>query len=326
MAERTGTPTSSESVPLVSIVTATYNRSNVLRWTIRSVLGQTHTDWQLLVVGDACTDDTAEVVSSFADPRISFVDLPVNCGDQSGPNNEGVRRAAGRYVAFLNHDDLWFPDHLSRCLGAIRRTDADLVFSLAELVQRAGARRVGGLFENGRYRPGAFVPASSWLFERSLSDRVGPWRHHTAIRNIPSRDWLFRAWRSGARIEVVPHLTTVTFGSGHRPGSYVRRDEDEQRTYFGRIEEDPRAREEALLAILVNLPAQLKRSIPYLSTVSPRRLLRALLYRLEDPVLLRVGVDPSAFYAWRTGRPKGAFVRRLREVRGLDGVPERRPE
>ena len=93
--------------PTVSVVVATYNRANVLRFSIEAALRSSASDWEMIVVGDACTDHTADVVASFDDPRISFVNLPVNAGEQSIPNNEGVRRARGRYVAFLNHDDLW---------------------------------------------------------------------------------------------------------------------------------------------------------------------------------------------------------------------------
>src|SRR3954449_1280859 len=108
-----GTLTSMGS-PAVSIVVATYNRSNVLELAIASARAQTFTDWEMHVVGDACTDDSEQVVASFADPRIHWTNLPVNHGDQSGPNNHGVERSRGRYVAFLNQDDLWFPDHLER--------------------------------------------------------------------------------------------------------------------------------------------------------------------------------------------------------------------
>ena len=64
--------------PTVSILTATYNRSHVLHYAIRSVLSQRWTDWELIVVGDACSDDTAEVVASYGDSRITFVNLRKN--------------------------------------------------------------------------------------------------------------------------------------------------------------------------------------------------------------------------------------------------------
>ena len=99
--------------PTVSVIIAAYNRSNVLRYALRSALAQDFSDFEVLVIGDACTDDTEEVVASFADPRVSYLNLPLNFGEQSGPNNVGIARAQGRYIAFLNHDDFWFPDHLS---------------------------------------------------------------------------------------------------------------------------------------------------------------------------------------------------------------------
>src|SRR5579862_4006212 len=125
--------------PTVSIVVATYNRSNVLALAIESARAQTVEDWEMVVVGDACTDDTAEVVHSFKDTRIRFVNLSENWGEQSRPNNEGEARSQGRYVSFLNHDDLWFPDHLERTLAALEAGDAGMVFSVVGLVEPGGA-------------------------------------------------------------------------------------------------------------------------------------------------------------------------------------------
>lgn len=112
------------SPPLVSIVLATFNRGTVLAHAIESVRRSTLDDWELIVVGDCCTDDTAAVVASFGDARITFVNLARNVGEQSGPNNEGVRLARGRFLAFLNHDDLYFPDHLTEALAHLERTGA----------------------------------------------------------------------------------------------------------------------------------------------------------------------------------------------------------
>ena len=75
--------------PLVSIITATYNRSNVLAYTLRSALRSTVADWEHLVIGDACTDDTALVVAGLGDARVRFHNLAENFGEQSGPNNAG---------------------------------------------------------------------------------------------------------------------------------------------------------------------------------------------------------------------------------------------
>ena len=307
--------------PLVSIITATYNRSNVLRWTIRSVLAQACEDWELLVIGDACTDDSEAVVASFSDPRISFVNLAENVGDQSGPNNEGVRRARGEYVAFLNHDDLWFPDHLERCIATIETTGSDLVYSIVDRPYPNGRRMANGIFPSGRYLPGAPVPASSWLFRRSLARSVGPWRHHRETRSIPSQDWLFRAWRGGARIALVPHLTVVTIGTSARPGCYTNRDEAEQAEYWHNIESDPSTRERVLAELLVQEPDWFLESMDFLCYAPLKRLLGALVYKPVKPLLLRIGQEPKGFRQAMARRPKGYQVTRLRRIRGLDEIP-----
>ena len=69
------------------------------------------------------------MVASFDDPRITFINLPQNVGEQSGPNNEGLRLARGRYIAYLNHDDMYFPDHLASSVAWCERSGADLVWS-----------------------------------------------------------------------------------------------------------------------------------------------------------------------------------------------------
>src|SRR5215216_5001189 len=99
-------------LPLVSVVTATYNYSSVLKYAIQSVLWQTYQNFELWVIGDACTDDSEAVVASFGDSRIHWVNLPENSGNQAVPNNEGIARARGKYIAYLGHDDLWYPNHL----------------------------------------------------------------------------------------------------------------------------------------------------------------------------------------------------------------------
>jgi glycosyltransferase involved in cell wall biosynthesis len=81
--------------PTLSIIIATYNRSHLLRHAIQSVLRSTFQDWELLVIGDACTDDSEACVLAFNDARIRFHNLPHNVGEQSGPNNVGTSMARG---------------------------------------------------------------------------------------------------------------------------------------------------------------------------------------------------------------------------------------
>src|SRR5438034_6974226 len=72
-------------MPRVTVVMATYNWSTVLPYSIGSALRQTFTDFELLVVGDGCPDDSAEVVAAIDDPRVRWINLPANSGHQSAP-------------------------------------------------------------------------------------------------------------------------------------------------------------------------------------------------------------------------------------------------
>jgi Glycosyl transferase family 2 len=86
--------------PTVTVIIQTFNRSNILPHAIGSVLWQTYGDWELLVIGDGCTDDSAAVVARFTNPRIRFINRAERVGGQSGPNDEGARTARSR--AHLN--------------------------------------------------------------------------------------------------------------------------------------------------------------------------------------------------------------------------------
>src|SRR3954467_2509076 len=96
------------SAPAASVIIAAYNRATVLGYAIRSVLQQDFADWELVVIGDGCTDDSDGVVRPFGDPRMVWEKPPVNPGGQSAPNNRGLQMARGRYVFFLSQDYLFF--------------------------------------------------------------------------------------------------------------------------------------------------------------------------------------------------------------------------
>jgi len=307
--------------PLVSVIVATYERSNVLRWTIESVRRSSFADWELLVIGDACTDDSAEVVASFQDPRISFTNLAHNFGEQSGPNNVGSRLARGRFVAYLNHDDLWFPDHLETAVACLASRRADLVFapvasaarSSALDLERGSAPRftLHGASTSGRYEPYLFVPASAWVLRRELVAAVGPWRPALECRTESSQDWLFRAFRQGRSLHCTGRLGVLTIPSGERPDVYARREEHENRHYALRMCEDARLlREEILGAVALELAA--RRSQPGLA-LSAKRIFRRLCY---GPCL-RLGVHPRAVGNFLRGRPRGWGIQQLRRIRGL---------
>jgi GT2 family glycosyltransferase len=298
--------------PTVTIVTATYNRSNVLRLTIESVLASSFSDWEMIVVGDACSDDTAAVVDSFGDARIRFVNLPRNHGEQSAPNNEGVRLARGRYVAFLNHDDLWTPSHLAIAVAVLDR-GLPFVHTLGISVPHDGVPCLTGATPEGRYHPSAAVPASLWVFRRELFDRVGPWRAAQTIHLAPSADWLFRAWKAGIPIHGIAEVTAVCVTSGRRARSYSDRLVSENERWALALREDPRLVEKELAAIAA------RASINNLGIAS--HLLRGIKNALMR-LCFAAGVHPFVLRAVIFYGGRGGFLNRLRKNRGLPPLPD----
>lgn len=100
---------------LVSIITPSWNCAAFVAETIRSIQSQTYTNWELLFQDDCSTDNTKELVAQFAekDSRIKYECNPKNSGAAITRNN-ALRRAKGRWIAFLDSDDLWLPDKLEK--------------------------------------------------------------------------------------------------------------------------------------------------------------------------------------------------------------------
>ena len=110
----------------VVVIMPTHNRAHLVGRAIESVLAQTHTNWQLIVVDDGSSDATADAVAAFTDPRIRFVRNPKALG-ASGARNVGVRAAGpSAFLAFLDDDDEWLPRKLELQLEKFRTSDVEL--------------------------------------------------------------------------------------------------------------------------------------------------------------------------------------------------------
>ncbi|HLX33451.1 MAG TPA: glycosyltransferase [Gaiellaceae bacterium] len=219
--------------PLVSVVIATYNWSSVLRCAIASALAQTYPAVEVVVVGDACTDDSEEVVASFGDERVRWHNLPENSGNQALPNNAGIELARGDYIAYLGHDDIWLPSHLSLVMNAVVAGGADLGYAVTQLIgpKGSGFRRWRGI------GPGEWgiPPPSAFLHTKRLIDEIGPWKDYRTISAPPDLELVERARGHGATFAPSHALTVVKFPSALRQGSYLTKLSDEQETYLRRI-------------------------------------------------------------------------------------------
>lgn len=108
---------------LVSIIMPSYNTANYIAESIESVLAQTYANWELLIVDDCSTDDTDKVVSKFlGDTRIRYIKNDVNSGAAIS-RNRALREANGKWIAFLDSDDLWLPEKLEKQISFMESND-----------------------------------------------------------------------------------------------------------------------------------------------------------------------------------------------------------
>lgn len=123
----------------VSIIVPVYNAQDFLKETIAAVFGQQEKNWELLLVDDCSTDGSRQLIKQYAeeDKRIRPVLLSKNCGAAEA-RNRGVEEAEGRYIAFLDADDLWKPERLSAELAYMKQKDAAFVFCGYEFADEKG--------------------------------------------------------------------------------------------------------------------------------------------------------------------------------------------
>jgi glycosyltransferase involved in cell wall biosynthesis len=113
-------------MPKVSVIIPTYNRAQLISRTINSVLVQTFKDFEILVVDDASTDHTRQVVKQIEDRRIRFISHQKNRGG-SAARNTGIKASKGEYIGFLDDDDEWLPEKLEKQVEVLQRSANDVV-------------------------------------------------------------------------------------------------------------------------------------------------------------------------------------------------------
>lgn len=115
---------------LVSIITPNYNCGRFIAQTIESVLAQTYSNWEMLIVDDCSTDNSVQVALSYAekDQRIKVIRNEKNSGAAIS-RNKAIELAQGEFVAFLDSDDLWLPDKLEKQIAFMRQNNCDFSFT-----------------------------------------------------------------------------------------------------------------------------------------------------------------------------------------------------
>ena len=296
--------------PLVTVIIATYNRSATLSFALQTVRAQTFRDFEVLVIGDACTDESEKIVRKIRDPRIQWMNLEKNSGGQWGPNNEGLERARGLYIAYLGHDDLWFPWHLSLLTKFIVETGADLAYTLTAHFGPEGKIRLSGPLGGLRTFETAHVPPSSWLHRRGLAGEIGNWRAHSELSLPTDCDFLRRVYRSNKKIEFCKDLSVLKFPSPWWR-MYALNGNYPQLDYLEELRSDPRNLYTALLREGATGLLQF-----YTPLLSIRESLKSLIRTVAIHFLSFYGRDrwPIAqMFQWRFQR----MMKKIRLRRGL---------
>lgn len=164
--------------PAVSVVVPTYNRARIVGDAIASVLGQSFSDWELIIVDDGSADDTGAMVTRvFSDTRIRYVRQ-----DHAGPSaarNRGIREARAGLVSFLDSDNLYYPDFLAAAVDAFR-ADPTLDVVYGALVsehhpQLKGTRIMWRPFDRNDLLRGNFIDTNTLACRKSALEAAGGW-------------------------------------------------------------------------------------------------------------------------------------------------------
>lgn len=175
---------------LVSVIMPAYNAEKYILEAIMSVIHQTYAKWELVVVDDGSTDATAAIVKELlaADNRIKYVFQ--DNGGQGKARNNGLNYSTGKYIAFLDADDLWLPEKLRVQVEAISKNKADLLFSDAYLLEGTAAKTfniIPGYYQGEsavhKFISGNYIPLLTVLLKRSAIENVKGFSELREIQN-----------------------------------------------------------------------------------------------------------------------------------------------
>lgn len=165
------------ALPLVSVIIPTYNRSELLQEAIGSVLSQSFTDYELIIVDDGSTDDTLKRLLFYGE---SIRVIHRNNQGVSSARNTGIASSCGSLIAFLDSDDLWRPDKLARQVEFFQKNPDALICQTNEIWIRNGIRvnpgqrhlkKSGMIFEPSLKL--CLVSPSAVMIKRGMLDRIG---------------------------------------------------------------------------------------------------------------------------------------------------------
>jgi glycosyltransferase involved in cell wall biosynthesis len=307
--------------PKISIVTATYNSSHLLSYAIQSIINSSFHDWELIVVGECCSDDTEAVVKDFNDDRISFFNLEKNSGQQAKPNNIGISKAKGEYLAFLNQDDLFFPDHLENCIHEIKDSKADFLIIPGIKILPPGPNGfdpkqiktdISSVHPDGKFSTNVFSVASTWFLKRSVTEKIGQWKMEKDLYYTPSQEWIFRAFQKGIKFHFPSRVGVMIILSGERMNSYKKKFSPEH-AYFSPRLNDPDLKAQMLEQAAIFGYKKFQEHLFF----QPKVLVKRVIGLPLDFILKKLNIHPSSYRFKKRWKKKGKLIEKVRKDTGL---------
>lgn len=191
----------------VSVVMPAYNAEKYIDESIVSVIKQTFTDWELIVVDDGSTDTTAKIIKKYADADSRIRYIYQQNKRLGAARNTAIQAAKGEWIAFLDSDDLWLPQKLEKQLEAAKSFETDVTFTNGYILYEENGQSeeynsMYGAF-TGReiYRFlfwGNFIPVLSVLLKKSVADKIGFQDESPYVYGCEDWDYWMRISKSGA--------------------------------------------------------------------------------------------------------------------------------
>lgn len=208
----------SEQDPLISVYIPTYNRAQLLiDRAVSSVLNQTYKNFELIIIGDHCTDNTEEMVKKINDPRIRFVNLPkrerrypegVDIHWFAGPvvpANHALNIVQGKWIARLDDDDIWTPDHLESLLRFAQKGNYEFVSAMYE-EERHGKKNI----VDEKDKDPRIGGTQTWLYRSYLNlfkYNINCWRKSwNKVNDLDIQD---RMYKAGVNMGFLEKVVTI---------------------------------------------------------------------------------------------------------------------
>ena len=287
-------------MPRVSVIIPAYNWSEVLPFSIGSVLRQTMDDFEVLVVGDGCTDDSERVVEEIGDPRVRWYNADRNHRDQAVVNQWALEHARSPAISYLNHDDLYLPHALEAMLETID-SGATCCHGIVYMVVPDSKPLLGSTTTDG-FDLGHWMSPSGVMHTLDAGLEVGGWKLRIETGEVPQEEFWNRFLRAGHEFVPVPRVVSVKFPAASRPNLYADRPSHEQKAWTTRIVSEPDL-ERGLMADLLQ---RYSRD----AVITPDRALQALKSRARGFLTRPL--------KGRKRRKEIAHWKRVQEYKGLD--------